>query len=542
MSYPRKIHTLIVEDEPVPIENYRSIFDSLAKQHDLVEPRFARSFEDAKRILAMPEILHLLILDLGLPLETRGEAMTGIDAGRSLLKLAAERDGYPIPALVVISGRLSIANLTELEGQLRQSFWHGTLVNKGVDEDDAIEQAIRAIHRYCDVGIHVHEAGGQLCPTLSPREEDLLRRCVLSQPERLGLDLEWWGKFQPRLTDSSGSKRDTATVLAGHFLLDRGMGSSQTSFFKFRSADGATYTRNDAEVMVQKLNHIKVMGAVTSSSRSLLVTQKVGDSTRPPVSLSDYLRRDPTIVQPQIPLIVGAISSQLHRLGEPDNQQWPLRRLLWKCHDRDKLAQAWADLGVNLGVDLPAGARDPLATFDDLRTSETSVYVGVRRCTHGDLNATNIALDDNGGKVDAYIFDAEGIHADVDARDLAVLEVTSLLHHALDDGGSVVKHCVDFYGTFVTPPADLDCTSGPPLVRNTRKLIAEIRRHALKSADESVYAAVVFDVTLQQLGGLAWQRSGNKIIIHRDAAVLAGLAAGWCTRVNGMASSQTTAK
>jgi hypothetical protein len=176
----------------------------------------------------------------------------------------------------------------------------------------------------------------------------------------------------------------------------------------------------------------------------------------------------------------------------------------------------------------------PLSAFDFIRVSDHPVYVRLRRCTHGDLNATNIALDDSYGHVDAFVFDAEGVHSDVDVRDWATLEVTTLLHHALEGNESLVDGCADLYSDFVIPPQNVDFGSGPPLLRNTRKLIAEIRTHALRFADESVYASVVFDVAILQLGGLIWQAAGNKIVVPKDAATLAALTAGWCMRITGI--------
>ncbi len=485
--------------------------------------------EAAEEILKRPEVLHLLVLDLGLPLESGGEAMEGIEPGIGLLKKAAGRDGYPVPAVVVISGRLGAAKLPDLQERLSYSFWHGTLVNKGVDEDTEIEKAIEAIHRYCDVGIHIRDAGSRLCPTLSPREEDMLRRCVLSQEACIGLDLGWWGDHGPYpIAIAEGAPSDTK-VLEGRFILDEARGVSQTSFFKFCNPNGAAHTRTDAGIMAQKLNHIKVLDANVSFSRSLLVTQKVGVSENAPISLSDYLRRDPEIVQPQIPQIVAEINLQLHRLGESDMQPWPANRLVWEYHDRETIVQAVSEFGSE--VEAPIKPEEMLEIFDALCSNEKQVFVRIRPCTHGDLNATNVALDENDGKVEAYVFDAEGVHPDVDIRDLAMLEITSLLHHALNDGDSLVVPCADLYDDFVVPPDDFDVTIGPHLVQNTRRLIAEIRRLALpEESDQAVYAAVAFDVALQQLGGLVLQRSGNKIILPKDAAILACHTASWCKR------------
>ena len=66
-------------------------------------------------------------------------------------------------------------------------------MNKGTEQQHhEIENALAQALRYTDIGIHIRDAGKEWFPTLSPREEDLLRRCVLSQPSTLGVDIRWW--------------------------------------------------------------------------------------------------------------------------------------------------------------------------------------------------------------------------------------------------------------------------------------------------------------------------------------------------------------
>ncbi len=77
---------------------------------------------------------------------------------------------------------------------------------------------------------------------------------------------------------------------------------------------------------------------------------------------------------------------------------------------------------------------------------------------------------------------------------------------------------------------DLDFTHGSNRARNTLKLLAEIRKQALRRAKPSIYALMVFDCTLLQLAGLAWP-SGNKITHPPDAARLASLTTNWLQRV-----------
>jgi Ser/Thr protein kinase RdoA (MazF antagonist) len=56
-------------------------------------------------------------------------------------------------------------------------------------------------------------------------------------------------------------------------------------------------------------------------------------------------------------------------------------------------------------------------------------------CTHGDLNASNLAFDENtDGGWHAYIIDAGSLQSDLAVRDYAALEVSLLLHQASSDG------------------------------------------------------------------------------------------------------------
>ena len=191
MSYPRHIRTLIIEDEQAPINNYEALFKELSTKFDLAPPTFARSHDDAVAHLSHNLIFHLVIVDLGLPQTARETTQTGVEPGFDIVARCANREEFPIPSVLVISGRLGQANLGSLRESLQRDFWHGEMVNKGIDEADAIETALQKVSDYCGVGIHVRDGGNNLFPTLSPREDDLLRRCVLAEPFCVGVDFEW---------------------------------------------------------------------------------------------------------------------------------------------------------------------------------------------------------------------------------------------------------------------------------------------------------------------------------------------------------------
>jgi len=193
MSYPRKLHILVIEDDSDAIDAYKASFGMLAKQFQFVEPVIVRSFTDAKKHIDGPEIFHVVLLDLNLPLATREQPIEGLAPGEQLLEELAKRDYHPVPVVLVISGKLNLSHsIGGLQDHLTQNFWYGRLVNKGLEQHHEIENGLSQALKYVDVGIHIGDGGKEWYPTLSPREEDLLRRCILSQPLSLGVDVRWW--------------------------------------------------------------------------------------------------------------------------------------------------------------------------------------------------------------------------------------------------------------------------------------------------------------------------------------------------------------
>ena len=525
MSYPRHLQTLIVEDEQGPTENYRKLFEEFAQKGlDVAPPVFARSHDDAIKLLSTSSIFHLVIVDLGLPYAAHESAQAGVEPGIHIVQQAAGREEYPIPALLVISGRLGQARLSALSDSLKRDFWHAEMVNKGLEQDERIEFAVQQAHAYCAVGIHIRDVTAKLCPTLSPREDDLLRRCVLGQPLCVGLDLEWWAVSPGWSFSVPSTPVGITKVLMGRFLLRDGKESSRPSFFKFESKERATYSHQAMAVMVQKLSHIKLCAAIISSHRGLLVTQQVGGSSSRPISLAEFLCDSSVSTDAVISRIVSDIVGQLNNLGTATEDRFAISALLWRWHDLEKIKAAC--LRHDGKVESEA-----IQLFESLRVNKKELWVNRQSCTHGDLNATNIALEAAEGGYRAYIFDAEGIQADTAIRDLAMLETTILLHQRnLPEGKSLVEECKTVYLAGVGVPEVLTNES-LPLVQNAFKLIREIRKQVLQRNQISAYALMVFDCAMLQLGGLAVQSRGNKIASPQDAVRLAQLAANWLSSV-----------
>jgi hypothetical protein len=209
---------------------------------------------------------------------------------------------------------------------------------------------------------------------------------------------------------------------------------------------------------------------------------------------------------------------------QPD--QLAISRLLWQHHERKRLElewEKWQPKGT-----LPAGMANPIEVWSNLRENTQTLRVGVQSVLHGDLNPTNVAMDVGPEKPQAYIFDASGTKGGVSSRDLAMLEVTSLLHAPTGSDEDLVGGCAPLYGV-----TDLSASLQPPSnlsnrAKNTWTLISSIRKCASAHQDYSslAYSVLVLDHALIQLGGLAFTVSRNKIVDPRKAAELAAYAAG----------------
>ncbi|MBP6748021.1 MAG: hypothetical protein KA144_00150 [Xanthomonadaceae bacterium] len=517
MSYPRTAQVLIIEDDQRPKALYDKIFEAVLPKKGLSidPPQYAFCLEDGLRQLASDRMFHLVILDLQLPEVAGQPAPESIEFGQALLKACIEREDYPIPCLLVISGHLNKAKQSELEESVRQGFAYGRVLVKSDDLADEIATAVREAHRYCDVGVHLRDADARAFPTLSPREEYLLRLAALRE-QTSGLDLEWWSAQ----SDQGGVWTKT---LMGRFILNNARGFSLHSFFKFGESKWAETTFGDAQAMGQKLKHVKVQGRLIAGSRSLLITQAATSGDGAPLSLSDVLAMPTDQVAAQLTAIAVDVAEQVKRLGDTSPDERPVAELIWSHHDRAIIKAQWQSRADG---DTRAGA-NPIDLYDRLKASRYLVRHSRQTMLHGDLNFTNIAVEFVSEKPLAFIFDGEGCAAGVNVADLATLEVTLLLQQDADGREpEIVAHCKSLYCLSAEP-------GGTDLSRaeNTRLLVQAIRDEALKVATLETYALMVFDKALMQLGGLGIQSTGNKIRSHADAARVAGFAAAWLLEV-----------
>lgn len=531
MSYHRKIQILVVEDENDPIEGYKILFGSLAKKYPLIAPTYVRCFRDAREKIEGNTLFHVVILDLNLPLENKEDAADGIAPGEQLLEMLAKRDSYPVPVVLVVSGKLNLVRLAPLSDRLGKDFWHGKLVNKGMDQAADIEEGLAKAQEYCDIGIHVRDTSDDWYPTISPREEDMLRRSVKALTRCLGVDLAWWGaESGPSLSHPSPGAGPTK-VLMGHFLLDEGLGASIPTFFKFEPAENGPYVCRDVGILAQKLGHVKLFWTGSSRRRSLIITQSVTDHGWP-VSLNEYLHsHDPESVSAAIPSIVSDVIGQLEKLGEATEDHVEVRRFLWKFLNRDDILKAWQ--GCDTAPILGEGSPNPIEVYDKVAASSRTIWAHGRACIHGDLNATNVAVDVvNQPHPIAYIFDAAGMQPDLEFRDLATLEVTTVLFNSDGVDQRLLNACRLFYSDSFLPQAPPADPGDDPVIKNVTAMIRAIRQRVLELGKESAYSMLVFDAVLRQLFGIGVQPSRNKIKNPLHVCSLASWTAGWIQKVN----------
>ncbi len=203
---------------------------------------------------------------------------------------------------------------------------------------------------------------------------------------------------------------------------------------------------------------------------------------------------------------------------------------LWEHLDRGAIEKAWNSYDCRHLV--KDGWPSPLATFDFLKASRAKHWATCRNCTHGDLNTTNVAIDaslpDN---PQAYIIDAAGMKGDFDFRDLATLEVTTVLFNSVGIDEQLMQVCRPFYENDFLPTGAPDSASTSQFTQNVFAMIAAIRSCFESKQQKTAYALLVFDAALRQLFGLGIQPSPNKIRNPLHACYLAAWVSKWLKNV-----------
>jgi CheY-like chemotaxis protein len=503
------------------VETYRGYFELFAS-NDVAAPAIAQSYNDAKRLLAGRQVFQLVVLDLRLPNEAGSEAEEASTLGLSLIKLLAERDHAPIPVLMVVTGDPNrIHKLQPLADQLKSDFWHGTVHKKSLDLQQDLEAGISKAREYTDLGILVADDSDEARPLLTAREEDLLRRAALKN-DAASVDLRWWSSPR-RHASRPGPSADWLKVLEGEFLLPHD-GRSQNYFFKFESIGSAERSHSATKRLANKLPHVKVAGFYGSHSRGLLVTNKAGPSLARPQRIESLLRGDTTRVDSSVERIVTDIGDQLARFDKSAKQETSLGRLAWNppAARRGELLTN-ATKAMRKDYDL---AFSPTEMWEWFIALEDTVWLE-RRPQHGDLHIENVSLDEDGGVVRAYVIDAGAIEEACCGRDLAVLEVSCVLHQSYEPGESLVHAAAPLFDG--TSPAGVDVASlnlqGHR--RNVVTFVDKLRRRALSECTPRAYAFMLLDVILGQVGGFAFGTTRNRVVHSIDAIDLLRLITRW---------------
>jgi CheY-like chemotaxis protein len=531
MSFPFNLQPLVIEDEDRSKEAYEEIFKNLRGEHaELpfcpVPPCFAFSYEDAIEHLESSKIFHIVILDLRLPEKRKLPPADGVDLGLNLLNRFIHRDRYPVPALLVISGHIGSTEQNRLKDSLRNGFYYGRDFVKGDYNllEGEIRQACASAIRYCSVGIHLRDARDEVFPTITPREEDLLRRSTLAQEGGIGLDLNWWSaKRSPELSNSGVVEENPWTkVLMGRYLLDGGRGATKPKFFKMMAGADAEFVVESARYLEHKLTHVKLTSAVSSKSTALIVTEKVGAHEARPTSLEEFFKQ---ATPKQAYDVACQIAKQVQQLGEVLPESKALKSLLWPALDSSVLAEQW-NVHKEEVLKLIGSDVDPVALMKEISRCDDRVRLKEFSVVHGDLHVSNVALDVDHQNVSAYIFDAGVTKQNVAGRDLAVLEVSAVLHQRFDLN-KVVQLCGAVYGDrYEMPDAGGDAL-GEPVSGCTVEFIRGLRASAKSWNEPEVYALMVLDFALIQLQGLAFGSSANRIWDRRSAAYLLGVVTQW---------------
>lgn len=541
MSYPLSIQALVIEDEEGPKEAYKGIFETISEEITGLPfspglPSFAFSYEEAIACLESSKIFHVVVLDLRLPEKPRMPT-ADLELGIKLLNRCIERDHYPIPSLLVISGHIGSTEQARLQDAVRQSFHYGRTLVKGADLgllEGEIRQACNEALRYCSVGVHVRDAGQEQFPTISPRDEDLLRRSALQQTGIVGLDLTWWSaKCLMAVSRSCGDHVNPWTkVLMGRYLLDGGRGASRPKFFKLMDGLDAKSVIDSARYVEQKLTHIKLACHITAKNCALIVTEKVGAQDARPSSLEVIFNGSEPGRAREVAL---QIAEQVKQLGDLLPESKPLKALLWPGHDVRLITDQWNRFAAQVREQLNYDV-DPTSLLSEVISSEEKQRITERSIVHGDLHMSNVALDLEPNGAHAYIFDAGVVKRNVAGRDIAVIEVSVLLHQRIEHD-IFVQICSVLYGPALSATEE---GVAEPLVGIAREIvdfIQALREAAKPWNDPQIYALMVFDFVLVQVGGLAFGSFGNKIVDQQSAAYLLAVVGEWYRRIRSATQS-----
>jgi hypothetical protein len=203
-----------------------------------------------------------------------------------------------------------------------------------------------------------------------------------------------------------------------------------------------------------------------------------------------------------------------------------LKSLLWPAHDEQTLRDQWKNLDLGQRLSEDVRSIDPIELYLELHKSDQKVRLRERPIVHGDLHMNNVALDSTPRGLEAYIFDAGVIRRSTAGRDIAVLEVSVLLHQQLDID-TLIQVCSIIYDTSTPLDENTFASVTDPLAQNIIEFVRGLRTGVSAWNPPEIYALLVFDSALIQLGGLSFGTSGNRIADPRAAGAVAAFVARW---------------
>jgi hypothetical protein len=130
----------------------------------------------------------------------------------------------------------------------------------------------------------------------------------------------------------------------------------------------------------------------------------------------------------------------------------------------------------------------------------------------------------------AYIFDAGVVKRNVAGRDIAVIEASVLLHQRIEHD-VFVRICSILYGPATSGTEDVAAEPVVGIAKEIVEFIQALREAANPWNDLEIYALMVFDFVLIQVGGLAFGSYGNRIVDQQSAAYLLAVVGEWYRRV-----------
>ena len=138
---------------------------------------------------------------------------------------------------------------------------------------------------------------------------------------------------------------------------------------------------------------------------------------------------------------------------------------------------------------------------------------------------SNVALDLEPNGAHAYIFDAGVVKRNVAGRDIAVIEASVLLHQRIEHE-VFVRICSILYGPATSGTEDVAAEPVVGIAKEIVEFIQALREAANPWNDLEIYALMVFDFVLIQVGGLAFGSYGNRIVGPAVGGVSAGCGRG----------------